>query len=597
MLFACIFVPDFPAAAIVRNEPELRGQAIAVLDGTPPLLRVIAANERARLDGIEIGMTKLQAAARLAASAKARQDRAGVIRRRSPEQEAAAHAALADCARAFSPRVEEMPHEPAMVLLDPGLDRLFGSAQTIAVEIARRASALGLEVNVATASNLDAAICAARGFPGVTVIPESREAERLSPLSLDVLLENAVVESVRAQELPETFDRWGVRTFRAFAALPEIAVSERLGPDGVYLQKLARAEGTRTLVPTDAPLDFEEAIELEYPIEDMEALAFVLNRLIEQLCERLAARALSTSELRLRMKLEGLEHPPQRHGDTEETRKANHGFTRKSADQKESDKYSLTKGVLRSADQQIIKSADLPINSPDYPITQLPNFYEHAIRFPVPMLDTKTFLRLWQLELRANPPAAAVEKIWLSAEAVQPRFSQGGLFLPASPEPERLELTLARIAGVVRVPSQAGAEPKGARVGSAEVLDTHAPDAFRVKRFDPPRPEDGPGAKQSAVGKSTTVLRRFRPPVRITIETKDGHPVRLHALESLPHFLGSGAEISWRAGPWHTSGEWWNQPWSREEWDVAMQAPNGQVFCRLYRDAIRGEWFMEGAYD
>ena len=61
-MFACIYVPDFPVEAIVRVEPWLREQAVAVLEGKPPLVRVVALNEKARCLGMEVGMTKLQAA-------------------------------------------------------------------------------------------------------------------------------------------------------------------------------------------------------------------------------------------------------------------------------------------------------------------------------------------------------------------------------------------------------------------------------------------------------------------------------------------------------------------------------------------------------
>ena len=61
-MFACIYVPDFPMAAIVRSEPQLRERAVAVLEGKPPLVRVAALNEIARLIGMNVGMTKLQAA-------------------------------------------------------------------------------------------------------------------------------------------------------------------------------------------------------------------------------------------------------------------------------------------------------------------------------------------------------------------------------------------------------------------------------------------------------------------------------------------------------------------------------------------------------
>src|SRR5215469_5275900 len=61
-MFACVYIPDFPMAAIVRAEPLLRENAVAVLDGKPPQVRVFALNDKARLLGMEIGMTKLQSA-------------------------------------------------------------------------------------------------------------------------------------------------------------------------------------------------------------------------------------------------------------------------------------------------------------------------------------------------------------------------------------------------------------------------------------------------------------------------------------------------------------------------------------------------------
>ncbi|HKC71032.1 MAG TPA: DNA polymerase Y family protein, partial [Terriglobales bacterium] len=324
MPFACIFVPDFPVEAVVRAEPQLREQAVAVLAGKPPLVRVFAANEKARDGGVEPGMTKLQAEASPQVA----------LRPRSLLEETAAHAALLDGAQSFSPRVEDTAADT--VILDlAGLERLFGAAAQIARDLARRISDLGLEANVAVAANPDAAMHAARGFPGVTVIPAGKEAERLGDLPVEVLLagfgsqESGVGsqrkavrgqngdrdEAQRGQEILETLDRWGVRNCRTLAALPEVALSERLGQEGLRLQRMARGTTERSLVVSEPALSFEEAVELEYPVALLEPLAFLLNRLLEQLCARLSARALATNELRLRLELENL---PQRHGDTEE---------------------------------------------------------------------------------------------------------------------------------------------------------------------------------------------------------------------------------------------------------------------------------------
>src|SRR5580704_1601448 len=164
MPFACIFVPDFPVEALLRAEPELRSQAVAVLEGKAPLQKIFAVHEKARRAGVSVGMTKLQV--------EACPDL--VLRPRSSIQEAAAHATLLDCAQSFSPRVEDAGCDTVLLDLD-GLEPLFGSLPKIARDLARRACDLGLEVNVAVASNPDTAVIAAHGFSGVIVIPTGRK--------------------------------------------------------------------------------------------------------------------------------------------------------------------------------------------------------------------------------------------------------------------------------------------------------------------------------------------------------------------------------------------------------------------------------------
>src|SRR5271166_3620096 len=156
-MFACIFVPNFPLAAVFRAEPELRARAVAIFDGKPPLEKVFAVNESAGRIGITPGMTKAQA--ELCPEL--------TLRPRSPLQESAAHAALLDCAQSFSPCVEDAALDTALVDLE-GMESLLGPLSEIAHNLFRRAANLGLEVNVAVASNPDAALLAARGFSRVT---------------------------------------------------------------------------------------------------------------------------------------------------------------------------------------------------------------------------------------------------------------------------------------------------------------------------------------------------------------------------------------------------------------------------------------------
>jgi protein ImuB len=370
-MFACIFVPDFPVEAFVCLEPELRTQAVAVLEGKPPLSRIIAMNQRARDAALEFGMTRMQAQLRAPET---------VLRMRSPEQEATAHASLLDCGHAFSPRVEDTALDHIVIDVS-GLDRLRGNLSHVAEQVAQHTASLGFQANVAIASNPDAAVYAAHGFSGITVIPAGAEAERLGKL----LIENLFPPP----ETLETLYRWGVRMFAQLAALPEIALSQRLGQEGLQLRKLARGTSVRTLVPAEAPLIFQESMELEYPVDLLEPLAFVLSRLLEHICARLESRSLATNALHLWLQL-----------------------------QPEDAAYG-------------------------------PEIFQRELRLPVPMLNPKLFLQLLHLDLKAHPPSAPINKVRLTADPVRPRFAQGGLFLPVAPEAERLELTLARAIGVV----------------------------------------------------------------------------------------------------------------------------------------------------
>ena len=195
----------------------------------------------------------------------------------------------------FSPSVEATGADTVTFDVS-GLDRLFGLPQEVAAAIARRARETGAKASVAVAANPDAAICAARGFRGTSVIPYGDESKFLESLPLSLL--------APTPELLETLERWGIRRFGEMAALPPLGIAERLGQEGLRLREMARGEADRKLRRLEEPLCFEDEIELEYPVELLEPLAFLLARMINGIATRLATRALATDELRLRLALE-----------------------------------------------------------------------------------------------------------------------------------------------------------------------------------------------------------------------------------------------------------------------------------------------------
>ncbi len=524
MAFASIFVPNFRVKAVVRAEPELRGRALALVEGVPPLCHVTAVNERAARMGVETGMTK----------ANAEQFAGLEIRGRSEILEKSAHAALLDTGWSISPRIEDAGEDEIVVDL-AGLRSLFGDEAEIGVELARRTFVCGLQANVAIAGNIDAASIAARGCDGVTVIPRGGEAARLRDLPVRVLRP--------AEETAETLERWGVRTCGALAALPVEPLSERLGQEGVRLHERARGASVRSLHVAEAADFFEEAMELDEAVEDLDPLSFLLGRLLDQLCARLATRALGAASIRV--------------------------------------KFELQPSFEEACDRrkEVVREKNPP------------GEYKTELHLPVPARDAKMLLKLLRLRLQAHPPGAPVQKIALKAEAARPRATQGGLFLPSFPDPEKLELTIARIANVVGE----------ANVGSPEIVDTHRPGAIRMRRFEAVQTEGIEKRSEASApdGRVTVAFRVFRPEIPARVEMHDGRPAAVI-------FQGARGEVRAAAGPWKTSGDWWREDdWEQEEWDLEIQfraAASGNAreewaLYRVYYDARRERWFVQGIYD
>jgi protein ImuB len=536
MAFASIFVPNFMLQAVVRAEPALRERALALIDGNPPLCSVIAVNEKAAHAGLEIGMTKMNAA-----------QFAGLeMRPRSRPQEKVAHAVLLDIGWSVSPRIEDTSQD-AIVLDLSGLTHLFGAEKEIGAHLVQRSCECGLLSNVAIAANVDTALIAARGFTGITVIPHGQESKFLGALSVGVLFSSV--------ETAETLSRWGVRTCAAFAKLPVLQLSERLGQEGVRLHALAHGATSRSLAIAEPGHFFEEEMELDDAVEELDPLSFLLGRLLDQLCARLAARSLAAASLRVRFELQpAFENALDRR-----------------------------KEMFRRTDP--------------------PGVYERELQLPVPARDSKMLLKLLRLRLQANPPGAPIRKIVLAAESARPRSTQGGLFLPSFPDPEKLELTIARIANVVGE----------GNVGSPSLVDTWRPGEFQMRRFLAPLESVDPGHGHSGVAhprrqhenvKARASFRIFRPPVPATLELHAGCPIRVF-------FQGLRGEVLTASGPWRTSGDWWREdPWQQDEWDLEIHfhpspgnhdpAAASRADCGLYRfyyDALRGSWFVRGIYD
>ncbi len=204
--------------------------------------------------------------------------------------------ALLQVALAHSPRVEDAG--AGRVYLDvSGLEMLFGDEQRLAARLHEAAAAADTETRVGIAGSRIAALVAARLGAGATVVEPGGDAAYLAAAPLSLL------------ELPEEMvarlSRWGLWTLGELAALPTAGLFERLGGEGVRLQRLARGEDPRPLVsPRPVPL-FEESVECEWGLEALEPVVERMRELAARLCESLSTRGLAADGFEWICRLEG----------------------------------------------------------------------------------------------------------------------------------------------------------------------------------------------------------------------------------------------------------------------------------------------------
>jgi protein ImuB len=290
-IYACLYARELPAQALLRLRPELRDKPCVVMDGESPLQTVCSLTRKARSLGTSYGMTQVEV-----------DTLSGIaVLQRSLREETAARKIVLECAGCFSPRVEEIRCDQSFLcVLDiAGTTGLFGPPEVLARNLLARLSALGITACVAVSSNFHSAVVVAKApLPlSVRVIPPSEESRALTPLPLSVL--------DLSEQQAETFSLWGIRTLGMLAALPEPELISRLGQTGKRLRQLARGEASHLFQPVEPAFTLQERMELDSPVEVLDALMFVTNLMLEQLILRATARILALASVSITLALEG----------------------------------------------------------------------------------------------------------------------------------------------------------------------------------------------------------------------------------------------------------------------------------------------------
>ncbi|HET7452071.1 MAG TPA: DNA polymerase Y family protein [Thermoanaerobaculia bacterium] len=289
---ACVLVPLFPLAARLRSEPDLAGEAVAVLAGNGHAARVVAASKPARRSGVRSGQTLREARALLPRL---------IARASDAECERSAHEALLEAAETVSPRLEDAGAGAAWLDVD-GLELYFGfSESALARSLMAAVESAGLPARVGIAASKLAARVAAESSDAPRIVRPGEEAGFLAPLPIARLSPPV--------EIAEALARWGLARIGDVARLAEGEVAARFGEAGRRLHAAARGVDPSPLVPRAVPPVFSEGMDLEWPFVAVEPFLFVARAALERLTGRLAAHALACVRLETSLVLdpEGLD--------------------------------------------------------------------------------------------------------------------------------------------------------------------------------------------------------------------------------------------------------------------------------------------------
>ena len=514
-------------------------------------------------------------------------------------------AALIDVARAFTPRFEQIG---TVVLLDAGgLSRLFGTANELGEHLrdALTKHAPGDAVpRVAIASTQTAATLLALGTPGLTVVMPGKEAIALAPLSVNVLdafekLSAPTVEKsepdrsarpnphagdldatggwhhprsthqasrgkrrVPENRLLEILTKWGIRTLGALTTLSGPEIHERLGDRGAHWQSLARGVDARPMVPWVDEVPFEASLELEWPIEGLEPLSFVLARLLEPLAERLERADRGAAVLYTSLRLT--------------TRTV---FTRT---------LQLPAPMRDPKTLRTLILLDLESNPPDAPIDIVRVFIEPT---PARVLQ-------WTLLERAQP---AVEQVSTLTARLTALMGAGHVGSPVVVDTWRPgAFTMSEFRSQISNQQSAISNQQPA-IGNQQSAVSNLKSALRRYRFPIPtrvvvaegRPvrvqTDRQGFTSGAIVQAAGPWRTSGNWWSASAREQSGELRRDHRAVA-----ASGREGGWDLSAPRTMPDRSSEAWDRDEWDVSMS--DGTVY-RLVVERGVGQWFLEGVID
>lgn len=510
--------------------------------------RVVACSPAARRATVHRGLSRREAQSRCADL---------VVVERDPAAEVRHHEPVLTVLDDICPRVEIL--RPGVCAFPTrGPSRYFGGDEVLA----RRVHELLADVTVGPgnvtppvyvgiADGVFAARLAARSARPVAVVAAGRSRAFLASRPVDDIV--SVGDGGTGDAPVEVWKRLGVRTLGDLAALPATDVLGRFGEVGATAHRLARGLDRRPPDLRDPPADMTVTMDLDPPLERIEAAAFVARTLADELSTRLGSHGSGCGLVEIAAETE--------HGET---------------------LVRLWRG----------EGSLGPAAIADRVRWQLDGW----LTGPPAVRPTGGLARLGLTALEVGPAVGRQLGFWGSQTAVV----------------ERVTRAVARVQGIAGVGTVSVPERRGGRDPAEMIVRVAAEAVDLVERErravessvlgsapSPVRPPDTPPWPGALPPPSPAVVHPAPVPVRVLDEA--GEPVAVSGrglLSDEPATIvperGPPRSIASWAGPWPVEERWWDPRSQRRRARFQMILDDGAAMLVVLEG---GEWYLAASYD
>jgi protein ImuB len=478
-----------------------------------------------------------------------------------PDRAARAFEPVVAAAEEFTPRVE-VRRAGMCAFPTRGPSRYFGGDEALARRVAERvdreAGPSGLSCRVGIADGPFAAeLAAARGV----VVPPGASAAFLAPLPVSSLAfcgvstTSTVVkapQNAAAAELADLLQRLGIRTLGDLAALPAPAVLGRFGLEGATAHRLARGLDDRPLRARTPPPDLTVVAELDPPVDQVDAVAFVAKTLADRLDELLSGQGLVATRVGIEIETE--------HGESLSRLWRHDGGLTPAA---------LAQRARWQLDGWLTRAGVTPLS---------------AARAGSPLSAAQAY----------GGPTAGFTRLRLVPDEVGPaKGRQVGFWGGQRDGDERAGRALARVQGMlgpdaVVMAVEAGGRAPGEQVGLVPWGDS-PPISDHQQRPWPGRVPSPAPATIFTRPVTAEVIDRYGSPVLVNGR---GHAVSEPARLSIAG--GHWTEVIGWAGPWPLDERWWDSEAHRRQARWQIVTADGAAHLLIVE---HGRWSVEGSYD